>query len=283
MQDKCNNKMGSYIDVNLTDNFLIKFSMLKQNIHINNKKINTKFYNDALDFEDNNRYCFNFNDNGDKVKIRQRRQVEYSENKVENGKLNTCMKSDKLDIELLFKAVNKKRIRLGLSKLTYNEFKDNITEEIKIVPKYKLKFSIDFDKISLSLLKIAYELAFYVLKDKYLLDERASELRKYIIRACNGEYSKDFVNNISIYNKTPNDPYYNYSHCNIAIIQIIKNKIVVNITILNTYIGQFIVSENANKYNFTPKIIINNTNSREIVERTIEEEINSLYMEIMSD
>ena len=173
--------------------------------------------------------------------------------------------SDITDIDKVLKAINKKRERLKHKQIT----KDELINEIEIIdkelPQQKLKFSIDFDKLSIALYKIAYELAFLWLGEKYFNDKYAIKIRKIINEAIKGEYTKEYINNIRIFNKQdfPGDPYENKPYYNIGFLNANNNIIFAEIRILNTIVGNFILTKDAEKYSdFVPKIVLNDARTK---------------------
>ena len=272
--------MGKKIDSCLSESFIILMTMLSLKITGKKNKIKTSFYNKALCFKDGMNYQYIFDDKGNRISLKQ--TIKYFEKELSNGKKKFTYISDKSENLLI--AVNTKRKRLNIAQITKDELDKNIKTIDKAIPPHKIVFSTDFDKLSIALYKIAYELAFLFLGEKYYKDACATKINNILNNAIKGEYSKEHINNIEIYNKDnfPGDPYESKPYYNIGIINIEKNRIIAHIRILNTITGNFIISEHANNYpNFIPKIVLSNAKNKRFEVRSIEEEKIKLYEEII--
>ena len=174
----CNNKMGRTIDCYLVDNPLVLKRMLNLQIKGKKNKIKTDFYNNALESSDGVKYKYSFDENGipDRIIhpfVRNVTKVTDDLNEVE-------ILADISDKKKILDSVNGQKKKLGHELITVKE----LLNEMQIVeikkPSFKLKFSMDLEKLSIALYKIAYELAFLWLGEKYFNDRWSIKIRKII-------------------------------------------------------------------------------------------------------
>lgn len=159
---ECNNKLGTNVDNYLTNHPIVKLIRMNENLLGKNGK-DIKFFSGVeIDKETGLKYNMK---NG--KPILQPRMTTGSDGHL---RIEAANVKDGFDY---FKKVMKRK---GYSDEQIDKFcEEAITgeTELKSPPKFEKDATIDFSKLGLSAIKIAYEYAFSVLGEKYLDDEIA--------------------------------------------------------------------------------------------------------------
>lgn len=168
---ECNNKLGTNIDDYLTNHPIVKLIRINENLLGKSGK-DIKFFS-GVEIDEETGLKYNMK-NG--KPILQPRMISGSD-----GHLRIEAASVKDGFDYLKKVLKRK----GYSDNQIEKYwEEAITREteLKSPPQFKKDATIDFSKLGLSAIKIAYEYAFSVLGEKYLDDEVAilfsRELRK---------------------------------------------------------------------------------------------------------
>ena len=280
----CNSNMGKAIDIHLSGSFVVLMAMLTQGIRGKNGRMKTDFYNRALQSEDGDKYEYVFNEDGKRKRLKH--PFKCYERGLDSGQRMFTIVADISDMKKMLNALNGKRKKIGLRPISKEDLNTDIEKVDMGVPSQKVKFSINFDRLSVALYKIAYELAFLWLGEGYFNDKWAIKIRKLINDAIEGEYSKEYINNVEIFSrdKYPGDPYEGKPFYNLGILNRVKKRLFAQIRIFNTLIGHFTISENADAYeNFTPKIVLNDAKRRNHEILSVEDAKIRLYGELMQN
>ena len=175
----CNSKLGENIDAYFCNNTVVQLFRQKLSLISYSGKIPNSFAKgkteDGLTIITDNKF---------RRKI-QPRIVESEDHR--HIIIDASSKEEAKSITL------KKLSRLSISQeqidKTLSEIDNTIPKKINPVIKYELKMEIN--RLKLEALKIAYELAIYVLGIKYLNDVEAEKIRIILKKAIDGEYKKD--------------------------------------------------------------------------------------------
>ena len=173
---KCNSGLGTYVDNYVLDNMIIK--MLRQIYKLpgqsgkipnpfskgKDKDGNTVFLDDSFvprlqEYKE---------ENGNRIHI-----VAPSRDKAKTMVKKTLER----------KGVSKDQIEETVSKIDKMDSK-------KYQPEVNYELEIDINRFKLEALKIAYEYAIDVLKDKYEKDPKCKEIREILQKGINGEYKE---------------------------------------------------------------------------------------------
>lgn len=168
---ECNNKLGTNVDDYLTNHPLVKLIRKNEKLFGKSGKEIKFFSGVEIDEETGLEYYMK-----NETPILKPRILSGSD-----GHLRIEAANVKDGLDYLKKIMKRK----GYSDEQINEFcEEAITGEIELKspPIFKKDVTIDFSKLGLSAIKIAYEYAFYVLGEKYIDDEIAilfsNELKK---------------------------------------------------------------------------------------------------------
>ena len=280
----CNRKMGHSIDSHLAGNFLVQMTMLALQIPGSDGRPKTSFYNRAAVSEDGRHFEYVFGSDGRPTRVRH--PFIFTETPLSTGKTKVEVTADIDDMRRMLKAINGKRRKLALPEFGPEE----LVEKMQIIemgaPAQRLKFTIDFDRLSIAMYKIAYELAHLWIGPAYANDEWAEKIRTELIEATRGEYSTRYIKNIRVVGTDTRtyDAFHDKPTFNIAFLKVVQNRIFAHIRILNTLQGDFLVSENADRYKaFVPKIVLDDARSHSYEILTLKAIYGRLYKQIMQE
>ncbi|WP_110928074.1 HNH endonuclease [Bacillus massiliglaciei] len=275
----CNSKLGNFNDYHITDHPAILAKRHILGIKDRNGKIpnpTTKavsiYYEDFPDLP----IYFSTVDNKTVLVVKEKRiEFAVNEDSVINKETvlhNFIAKQE--DKEKIVEMVNLYAKR----KKYYPISEEEIYEGLKTVDidfgKIKVKFNeaeLDKFKIEKGLLKIAYELGWYWLGDRYLDDQNAILIRNSLnnpeidfdIQEINGAiYPISLPCQESIFE----DGYLGYFHLG-ALYNDENNNIWCYIRLFDTYEGRFLISRQSDLYNSSNKFLSINTSDGEIEER----------------
>lgn len=237
---QCNENLGKYVDEHLTTNFLSQGLRMQRGLKGQSKKVPNPF-SKAKDADGNEVYLdSNF------------KPYKPTRLKIDGNKISGSG-SNKYEI---LSALKKKLKRIGKSD---NEIADLLdTLEInytKYKPKLTYSIYVDFNKIDIAFLKIAYEYMYLFYEDVFKEDEKAEFIRNILYKASLGDTSVVYN---EIYNPEPDEDniikkktnqFYKDSH-SIFLIKNTNNKLYLMISLFNIpfFIKSICVSDNADKY-----------------------------------
>ena len=246
----CNNKLGKEIDSKIIDDFLIKGQVVGNKIKNKNNKEKVLF--EKL-----------ISNKNPQIKLKAKRV----NGKLEKWEANTSLKAsaeDKNFHSIYFDSNKDKRIVLKeIEKQFKNKYGKTLTEEEKemiiykinneyIYPKIEFNSTkiIDFKKITMKFIKIAYETAYYILGKKYLDDKIGQELRESLFNENHKliekytERGMELISNPKfkeIFNKINNLTDKNLIH--LIEISEINNKLYIAINLFNIYNNCICITE----------------------------------------
>lgn len=254
----CNNKLGIEIDSKIVDDFLIKGNIVGK--EIKNKKNKEKVLFEKLTSNKN-----------PQIKIRAKREKS---GKFKNWETNTSLKTSTEDknSHLIHYDANKdkeevvKDIR-KLFKMKYDKvLSEDEIEQIKYKmeneydqPKIEFNFraKIDFKKLSIEFIKIAYESAHYLLGEKYFDDEIGEELRKSLFEEDNELINKYAARGMELISNEKLKQIFHQINTisDKELIHLLhfsrkNNKLYVVINLFNTYLNCICITENIDIYDF---------------------------------
>ncbi|MBU5677921.1 HNH endonuclease [Alkaliphilus sp. MSJ-5] len=258
----CNSRLGKKVDYEITNNIVSELARFSHKIKGKSGKIPNPF---RKGITANGRivYC------DEDIKPRFEPEVKFNE---ETGMCNISAGS----LEEAINIANKKLKRLGKPILTESQI-DNLRDTVNIKkeqPEIKITTSVDFYKIQMAFIKIAYEFMHYIIGDKYLEDSHGKRLSKILydyiyndkkanldgilgqlpIKEC-----KRIINNFKFLGKEI------FNNENIHYVQLLKNKdiSIVNIIIFSSFNYSVVVS-NGN-YEFVSNMYLINPISGEYI------------------
>ena len=169
--EECNNKLGTNVDNYLTNHPIVR--LIRQNNNLLGKSgKDIKFFS-AVEVDEKT---------GLKYDMKSGKPILQPRIVTEN---DGCTRIEAANAEEGFKYFKKKKKRKGYSEEQIAKLCEGaIAGEIKLTspPEFKKDVTIDFSRLGLSAIKIAYEYTFSVLGEKYIKDEIAmlfaSELKK---------------------------------------------------------------------------------------------------------
>lgn len=237
---ECNNRLGQTIDKKFLDNKLVKFYLYSYDIK-NKKGRFPKFWN-TLPAKDN-------------PKIKAIPQYNSRNNKFEGWKYKSVLSNNNGNMELIFDSSEDiedvlKEFDLPDEVLEEIINKHNSGDYVRKNHKLDLRYGSSREDLFFEAIKIAYEYAYYIFGDEYLLDSFASEFREILLNPNKfsiNEIKKYFINydfGESKFKNTLHD---------LNMIRF-ENSIVVNINLFDCFNFCVEVSKNLNL--FPPDIIV---------------------------
>jgi hypothetical protein len=180
----CNSELGSKIDKYLTDHKLIQFIRNRLEIPGKGGKVPVPFTSGTITsgvFEDSigTRIRFHYDSKGKHNRLYAIPTV--TDPVVDEEGKHYSVTVDKSDRNELANIVNKILKRSGRSELPADEILAHATDLLEPVPKIEVRLEIDRVLFQSSVLKIAYEIGYYWLGDRYLNDRFADSLRRTIL------------------------------------------------------------------------------------------------------
>lgn len=172
--ERCNNKLGSNVDNYLTDHPLVKI------IRINNKLLGKK--NNDIKFFDGVETDIN---TGQKYRMKDNKPILQARTiSSENGEFKVVASNFSDGMAHIRKVLK----RQGFTEEKINEMCEAAIcyEGDLLSPEFKKDASIDFAKMFLSAIKIAYEYTFEMLGEKYLEDDVAKLFARELNKAVEG-------------------------------------------------------------------------------------------------
>lgn len=272
----CNDKLGRNVDSHLVNHKLIEFARsdlgivgkkgkipnpLKKGILSNEP--NQKVHIDLIDSNTSKLYCV----------------PNINKNKREDGSKEINIKVDKTDKNKIPNIVNKILKRNNIPEKSKEEIEKTLHKETNKNPKIELNISIDIVEYQRAIVKIAYELGYYILGNDYLKDETGEMLRNFFL---DNNLKVDFSEKYPIRGKihfisgssTMIPIRKEHKNYHIASLLKIDNSIGCYIKIFNTFEGMIVISNKSSTYsNFESKFIAINPQNGKIIESTIIEEI----------
>lgn len=289
----CNSKLGEEIDSKIINDFLIKGHTVGNEIR--NKKNKEKVLIEKLTSNENP-------------------QIKLEAKREENGKFkkwesNTSLKSSSEDKNIhniyFDSSKDEKTVLNEIEKKFKNKYGKTLTDEEKEEILYKINnesthpkiefnstVTIDFKKLAMEFIKIAYETAHYILGEKYFDDKIGQELRKSLFNENHKliekytERGSESISNSKF--KDVFDKLNNFTEKNIIhFIQLSKyeNKLYIAINIFNTHMNCICISETANLYDFNETIyfiVFYHENHEKTFEELNELDLAKKYMEYYS-
>lgn len=254
---ECNSILGHSVDCHLTNHLLIQLALLALKILGKTGKVPNPIEKGILDGKQDKKVLYKFDKKGNPQELYIIPNVE-KEKDGENEKITITL--DKKDKGNLYDVINKILERKGLPGLDKEEIEKHIQEGIVPSPVMQVSKTVELVKYKIAILKIAYELAYYWLGEKYLEDKTGelllscildfSEenlLQKYPIRGTIGIIEGE-APQFLLWGKELN------SH--IAFLKADNKRISCCIKIFNVFQGIVCISESAHLYpDFTPKFI----------------------------
>lgn len=239
----CNDGLGKYVDEHLVNNFLSQLIRLTLNLRGQSKKVPNPFA---------------------KGKDSQGRQIHVSDEFKPSLPLRLEQDGNIIRTvggtqEQSIKALESKLKRMGK---TESEIQEIISSAIIKIDNYQpeLHYNCEFDinKLSLGILKIAYEYMYLTFGEQFYEDETAQKIRKVLYQATLGDFSEIYETQQYI-PQSIKDIYlkYAYKYKNAHILYLIKdtaNQLVLNISLFKNDALTFaiLVSKDASKYNLEP-------------------------------
>ncbi|MCK4357528.1 MAG: HNH endonuclease [Candidatus Cloacimonetes bacterium] len=251
---ECNEKRLSKIDASLTNHKLIETRRLMYKIPGKKGIIPNPFENGVLESDPEQKVKLSF-DNQNRVKIYNIPKISKPIQNKENKRIDITI--DNKDKNNLQDIINKKLNRMGASEL--------YREEEQIIEKHPNtihNLTIDNKQYKKAIIKIAYELGFYFLGEKYLKDRVGEFLRLFLMDDLN-EWSNCDLGHIDFIDKEDNRLYITlvnllkikkYEH--LAFIFIVDQKIHIIIRIFDLIDALIIISKEPDLYRIPEKDLI---------------------------
>lgn len=173
---ECNTKTLSKIDVLLTNDKLVETRRLMYKISGKRGDIPNPFQNGVLKTDPDQKIKLNFT-KSDKAKISFIPKVK--EDYDEKGKKYINVTVGENEENKLVGIINKKLKRMGKKEKSKNEILKS-KKTISEIPTSLHTLKIDQTNYKKAILKIAYELGFYFLGDKYILDSAGEQIRLFL-------------------------------------------------------------------------------------------------------
>lgn len=174
----CNSKLGDNVDSYLNNHFLIQ--MIRQALGIAGQsgKIPNPFKNGT-------------DESGQRIRVDQDYKphvIPHSES--DNSKLRIVAETKEQAIEMGLKTLKRMNASDELIQDFLQKVKEAPTQETSPTLSYDVE--IDFSRLYLAALKMAYEYAYLKLGESYRTDPTAEEIRKILYDATKGIYSKQY-------------------------------------------------------------------------------------------
>jgi|WetSurMetagenome_2_1015567.scaffolds.fasta_scaffold01024_6 hypothetical protein len=247
----CNSTLGSDVDVHLTDHYLIQFHRLLHRIPGKSGKIPNPLENSILSGNNPQKVKYFFDEKGKPKELYLTPLVK--RNKQADGSTKISISIDHKDEADLPKILQKIIDREGqIGKLTVEDMLKSYKREKIENPLLQINEKIDMINYKRSILKIAYELAYYWLGPSYIDDPSAQLIRRAIIDQSDPNVWGDkykihgSIGLCKELNIVPFRLHLETSH--IAFLQRTKNDIVCYIRIFAVFEGVIKISESAQSY-----------------------------------
>jgi hypothetical protein len=264
----CNSLLGNIVDIKLTNNFITQLIRMELELAGKKGRVPNPFSHGKLSEEPNRAVHFT----GDKIRITPKVEID--------NKGNTITVSGSTENEVLNIAKKKIRRIEGLN-LENGDVSKRIIQrkEYTYHPKVSYEMEIDVNGIEYALLKIAYEITFFWLGEKYLDDSRGKELSSILCKYISTP--QEIINlekYIRVIFETRNvkkieDRYASMfgiegSNLHSIVLKKIDTQIICMIKIFDAFEARVIVSEGAGFYNNIdyPYISFTNPKTKEYVE-----------------
>lgn len=165
---ECNSKLGTKVDYEITNNIISQLDRFINKSRGKSRKIPNPFRKGKTK-DGKTVYC------DENLKPRLATEVEFDS---ETGRYSISTSSMKEAVEI----IDKKLKRSGKPPLTdeqIEELKKSVKSE-KVRPTVRMSTSVDFYKIRMGFIKIAYEFMYYLVGQNYLKDEQGKRLAKIL-------------------------------------------------------------------------------------------------------
>ena len=251
----CNSRLGEKVDCEITNNIISKLDKFLNKTKGKSGRIVNPF-KECETIDGRIIYC------DENLKPKLVPKVKYNS---ETGKLQISASSKEEAINI----VNKKRRRLGKQELSNEEFGEiyRTSPIYKEQPILKIPITVDFNKIYIGFIKIAYEFMYYSIGEIYLEDKQGQKLAKilkdYIYDDIVLNIDIEQLQNLILKYKCVGKSL--FKNENIHCINLVKhdNNIVANILLFSSFNYPIIVSDEP--YEVDTRIYIMNPKDGELI------------------
>lgn len=175
----CNDKLGHSVDYHLVNHLFIQFERMLLKIGGKSGRIPNPLGKGVLASNQQQRVDYRLNKKGEPQELYLLPRVEKIRNSDGTETLNISV--DRKDEAKLPILVNKVLKRNGASEMTREQISEQILKTSEPHPKVLINTQFDTLQYKRTILKIAYELAFYWLGDNYFEDPASEMIRKCIL------------------------------------------------------------------------------------------------------
>lgn len=268
--ETCNGFLGHSVDSHLVNHLLIQ--QKRQMLKIPGRKGNipNPLERGTLASDSSQKIRYQFDKQGNPEKLYLIPNI--------NGESITI---DIQDRDKLPSIINKILKRKGLAELSEDKIWAMAKEGSYSLPEISVAHSVDMIQYKRSILKIAYELCFYWLGEKYLEDTQGEEIRRSLLdESDKSEWVKKYgiQGSINLKGLSPIPNFWdNEPNSHVSCILAVGNAIVCLIKIFDVFEGVIEVSKDREKYRgFEPKFISIDAKTGRIRESTFDEELSRI-------
>ncbi|WP_298473583.1 HNH endonuclease [uncultured Psychrobacillus sp.] len=265
----CNDQLGSKVDQALVNHELMQLARFTKKIKGKTGKIPNPIgvgrLKDGGDIVHNR-----VNKNGDPDSLYiVPRQVEEDDGKTLKFSV------DVTDKKKLPQMVNKALLRRGKQAMSEEEIFSKIQNGIVDQPEITIEMSFDLILYKKALAKIIYEMTFFWLGEKYLIDPIGGELRQYLL---SDKIKVDTLiggaDLVDVSDKNGMAAMFGDKDTHFSILVIDGNKIICYVNVFNQFEAKLLVSENAQEYEILESMYFeNNTKKKCMGNSTLTQEI----------
>lgn len=275
----CNSKLGDNVDSHLVNHWLIQGARQTLKIPGKSGKIPNPLEKGTIGDDPTQQVHYIFDDEANPQKLyvvpNIKRELQ------SDGTELVHIVVDKSDKDKVPQIINKMMRRKGLPELTKEEIEQSLKEEIDPSPTMHMKLVLDTVQYKRAILKIAYELAYYWLGEKYLEDNTGMIIRNCMLdEKLTAEFYKKYpikgrieptggYSMLPVWDDEPNT--------HIAFLKKANGKITCFVKVFSIFEGMITVSDNASNYpEFEDRFISINPQTGVIRESSFLEEVRRL-------
>jgi hypothetical protein len=264
----CNNTLGKNVDSHLTNHSLMLMERQLKKIRGKSGKIPNPLAKGVLAEDNETQVHYRFDDAGDPQGVYLVPKVKQNDNEFQ-------ISVDASEPHKLVEIVNKILKRHNKDPMSKEEILNNANYGKPNNPTISYKTKVDFNSYRKGILKIIYELSYYLIGKEYLHDETGKKLREYIMSDdVNIDGLKGFAGLVSE-KKTSFSQLFGDKNAHFGLLKIDGMKIHCYVNLFNTFEGGMIISEEAGRYtNLIDSFIYNNTVTKEHRKNSLIDEIN---------